>query len=180
MLDPRRISALRRATKLTLVGALALAGSAIGGGVLMTSHAMAADATPPATGTLTIVIRQTGAGDAIRCTFTGVALPAPPTGAGEPGTHLVQAGGLNHGVVSIEGAPAPAPDGASGPLAVRTSGTVGGGTGPGTLGVASGQVVSGASVDPAGTPPLPPIVDATNARPGTAEECSAVMPTAAP
>ncbi|MCU1501978.1 MAG: hypothetical protein JWM12_1332 [Ilumatobacteraceae bacterium] len=98
---------MRTRRKLTAIGALTLAGSAVVGGALVTSHAMAASTTPTK-GTITVVSMQAGADSAIQCTYDGVDLPSP---AGVPGS----------GGAALTGAVAVPPDG--GPnLIVRADG----------------------------------------------------------
>ena len=74
---------MRTRQKVTAVGAVALASAAIGGGALFTSHAMAADPTPPATGTLVIISRSAGSDrpSSARTTMSTCRPcgPAPPT-----------------------------------------------------------------------------------------------------
>ncbi len=109
---------MRTRQKVTAVGALALAGAAIGGGALFTSHAMAAGS-EPSTGTLVVVIsRSAGSTEAIKCTYHDVDLPpAPPgdsmliTGIGgvggpggvpESGARIVTGGSAGGGEVDSE------------------------------------------------------------------------------
>jgi len=169
---------MRTRQKLTAAGAITLATTAIVGGAVVTSHAMA-DSPVPAKGTMTVVSMTNGS-DPIKCVYDNVDLPAPPAGAGQP--HF------STGTASETGAML---------NVVTGSAQAAGGTGPGTA--AAGVVVSGAgavsagsadgapslviSNDGDGLPPLPPpagakVIDLSNAREGTADECAALQSTA--
>lgn len=164
---------MRTRQKLTAVGAFTLASTAIGGGALVTSHAMADESTP-ATGTMTVVQMKVGDDEAIRCTFDDVDLPTvvlQPAGegvlsviiAGAPGVPV--GGGEQGTAVVTEGGTLPAlPTGATEEVTVRASAEVGGPT----------LVTSGAAPDGSGPPPI--MVSNLDARPGTDEECAALRP----
>ena len=164
---------MRTRQKLTVVGALALATSAIGGGVLMTSRAMAADVTPTK-GTITVVALHSGADQAVRCTYDDVDLPtAPPgrvgtgvgigVGEGGPGVGgpVTMAGG---GALTVSGSAEGADTGAT-----WTSGDAPLGAPP------DGAVVHSVGTPLPGLPAL--ALDSADARTGTAEECAALRPT---
>jgi hypothetical protein len=73
---------MRTRQKLTAVGAITLATTAVVGGAVVTSHAMA-DSPIPAKGTMTVVSMTNGS-DPIKCVYDNVDLPTPPDVAGQP------------------------------------------------------------------------------------------------
>ena len=164
---------MRTRQKVTAVGAVALAGAAIGGGALFTSHAMAAGPTPPATGTLIIVSRSAGSDQAITCTYHDVDLPPL-----RPGTaHVVHgvAAAPEGGSVEITGGPAGGPAG-DGP-GTRAAGAVF--TQEGTAVSAGGGDTASFNIE--GPPPDgggkgPLVLDDKDARQGTDAECAAMRP----
>jgi hypothetical protein len=156
---------MRTRQKLTAVGAVAVAGAAISGGALFTSHAMAAGS-KPATGRLVVITKSDQDQQAYKCTFDDIDLPAPGQGEGTV-VHGVAGGGEAGAIEVTEGTPGEGP-GLHGGLVVpegRRHVSAGG----------AGQP----SFDTEGAPPdgkaLPPIViDDIDARSGTPEECAAV------
>jgi hypothetical protein len=171
---------MRTRGKFTAVAALALAGSAIAAGALVTSHAMAASSTPTR-GTLTVVSMQPGDADAIECTYDDVellGLPALP--AGEAVTaRAVLASASADGSSSSAGPPPEGSEVVSGIPGTVEAGTVVAGAG---AGADDGPTfhVTGAAPAP-GTEGPPPVftLDSGNARPGTASECAALRATVA-
>lgn len=153
---------MRTRQKVTAVGALALAGAAIGGGALFTSHAMA-EGPKPSTGTLVVVVsRSAGSTEAIKCTYHDVDLPAvPPGGVPESGARIVTGGSPGGGVVDSQG----------------PSTVIGG-----MIAVHAGGPGGPPSFDVKGAPPhgeglAPPVIlDDQDARPGTDAECAALRP----
>ena len=169
---------MRTRQKLTAAGAITLATTAIVGGAVVTSHAMA-DSPVSAKGTMT-VISMTNGSDPIKCVYDDVDLPTPPAGAGEPHFSTGTPGEAGAMLNVVTGS-AQAVDGA----------------GPGTA--AAGVAVSGAVAVSAGSadgqpslvvsgtgdalPPLPApagakVIDLSDAREGTADECAALQSTA--
>ena len=155
-----------------------MATTAIVGGAVVTSHAMA-DSPVPQKGTMTVVSMTDGS-DPIKCVYDDVDLPTPPAGAGQP--HFsTDTPGEAGAVLNVVTGSAQAVDG----------------TGPGTA--AAGVAVSGAVAVSAGSgdglpslvvsgdgdalPPLPlpdgaKLIDFSDAREGTADECAALQSTA--
>jgi hypothetical protein len=180
---------MRTRQKLTAAGAIALATAAVVGGAAVTSHAMA-DSPVPAKGTLTIVSATNGS-DPIKCVYDDVDLPTPPAGAGEP--HFSTGTPTGAGaVLNIVTGSGPAPDGAptvisgsaqaEGPIQTGPGAVASGGISVSTGDTPDGQphvVVSG---DGDALPPLPPpgadVIDLSDARVGTADECAALRSTA--
>jgi hypothetical protein len=177
---------MRTRQKLTAAGAIALATTAVVGGAVVTSHAMA-DSPVPAKGTLTIVSATNGS-DPIKCVYDNVELPTPPAGAGEP--HFSTGTPTEAGaVLNIVTGSGPAPDG--GPTVISGSAQAEEQIQTGAGAVASGGisvstdgkphlVVSG---DGESLPPLPvpagaEVIDLGDARVGTADECAALQSTA--
>ena len=197
--DRKRFPKMRTRQKLTAVGALALASSAIGGGAVATSHAMAADSTTPDKGTMTVISMTSDSNGAFKCVYDDIDLPTVGVGTGIPG----QAGGptvvsgqstnvvTGSGPVDANGKPiagavmvstgsAPPPDGAipagAPKLVVVNSSADGTDTQAGTSAGGAGESTQVGEVPPG----LPPIaIDSVDARPGTAEECAALKPTTA-
>ncbi len=191
---------MRTRQKLTAVGAVALASTAIGGGALATSHAMA-DSTTPAKGTMTVISMTPDSGGAFKCVYDNIDLPAVGVGTGVPspgggptavsgqafnvvtGTGPVDASGKPiAGSVMVSTGSVQAPDGAvppaGAPTLVVASATAGGqGTEGGTSTAGSGETTQAGSVLSGLPPGMPIAVDSVNARPGTAEECAAMKPT---
>jgi hypothetical protein len=155
---------MRTRQKVTAVGAVAIAGAAIGGGALFTSHAMAAGP-KPATGTLVVVTKSDQDEQAFKCTFDDVDLPAP--GPGEAKVVSGVAASREAGAVEVtEGGPSDGPGLQNGQVVPD---------GRKHVAVGAGQP----SFDTQGLPPdakaLPPIVlDDMDVRAGTAAECAAV------
>jgi hypothetical protein len=171
---------MRTRQKVTAVGALALAGAAIGGGALFTSHAMAAGS-EPLTGTLIIVSRSAGSTEAIKCIYHDVDLPAAPPGDSKLVTGVGGVGGPG-GVpesgarIVTGGSPAGGAVDSNGPSTViegRIAVNAGGSGGP-------------PSFDAKGAPPegqglTPPVfLDDQDARTGTDAECAALRPDITP
>jgi hypothetical protein len=157
---------MRTRQKLTAVGAVAVAGAAISGGALFTSHAMAAGS-KPATGRLVIITKSEQDQQAYKCTFDDIDLPAPGQGEGTV-VHGVAGGGEAGTIEVTEGTPSEGP-GLHGGLAVPK----------GREDVRGAGGANGPTFDKAGSPPeggaLPPIViDDIDARSGTPAECAAV------
>jgi hypothetical protein len=163
----RRTSRMRTRQKITAVGALALATTAVGGGAVVTSHAMA-DAPTPEKGTMTVVSMMAGPDSAIKCVYDDIELPVAAQGHGVLGIEAGnQMGSIPAGAVIISDTVTPAD-----------------GEGPGfppnlTINKQfTGSVAIGGDVETA--LPVPPgavVLDAADARPGTAEECAALKPT---
>lgn len=193
---------MRTRQKLTAVGAVTLATSAIGGGALATSHAMA-DSTTPGKGTMTVISMTSGSSGAIKCVYDNIDLPVvrvspgAPSQVGSPtevsggainvitGSGPVDANGkpmagtvvLSSGAVGLPNGEVPA----GAPTLVAVSATAqGSATEAGTTAGGAGETTKAGPVL-SGLPPLEPIaIDSVNARPGTAEECAAMKPTALP
>jgi hypothetical protein len=176
---------MRTRQKLTAVGAIALATSAVGGGAVATSHAMS-DSPTPAKGTMT-VISMTGSDGAIKCVYDDIDLPTLAVGTGVPGQagSPIQVSGEAISVISGTG-----PVDANGkPIAGTVTVSSGSAIGPlteastteaGTAAAGSGETTQIGSVPP-GLPVGAPIaIDSADARPGTAEECAALKPTTLP
>ena len=165
---------MRTRQKVTAVGAVALAGAAIGGGALFTSSAMAADSAPPATGTLVIITRSAGSDQAIKCTYHDVDLPPL-----RPGTAHVIRGGADApeaGSAQVTGGPAGDGPVGEGP-GTKAAGAVFTQGGP-DVSAGGGDVASfsveGPPPDGAGKGPL--VLDDQDARQGTDAECAALRP----
>lgn len=185
----------------TLFGAVSLvvAGAAIGAGAIASSNAMADTGTPPPGATVHVVTLSGDGSDAISCEFDDVALPTLASAA-VPADVLAPTGeGVEGGVVSVTGS-------VTGSVSVSASADAGGpsftvgGSGPIEVhGAAGGDSVTGATpgagsllVDISGSGELPPdvianglpdgavVLDAADARPGTAEECAAIRETFVP
>jgi hypothetical protein len=155
---------MRTRQKLTAMGAVAVAGAAISGGALFTSHAMAAGSNP-ATGRLVIITKSDQDEQAFKCTFDDIDLPAPGHGEGK----VVHAGGGEAGTIEVTADKPGEGPGPHGGLAVPE----------GRADVRAAGGANGPSLEQAGSPPadggLPPIViDDMDARAGTPEECAAV------
>jgi hypothetical protein len=181
---------MRTRQKLTAVGALALATSAVGGGAVVTSHAMADEPTP-AKGTMTVISMTDGSESAIKCVYDDVDLPVPPLhsvlGTEIGGQAAIPAGaGEAFDVVTGNGPVDANGDPIAGAVIIAS----------GTATLPDGQVpgdppdftintsIAGATTQRGdGTTVLPPlpagavVIDSLNARPGTAEECAAMKPT---
>ena len=185
--DRKKLLQMRTRQKLTAAGAIALATAAVVGGAAVTSHAMA-DSPVPEKGTLTIVSATNGS-DPIKCVYDDVDLPTPPAGAGEPhfSTGTPSEAGAVLNIVTGSG---PAPDGA--PTVISGSAQAEGPikTGPGavasggiSVSTGDGQPHLAVSGDGDGLPPLPPpgadVIDLSDARVGTADECAALRSTTA-
>ena len=187
---------MRTRQKLTAVGALALASSAIGGGAVATSHAMAADSTTPDKGTITVISMTNDSDGAFKCVYNDIDLPTVAVGTGIPGqdggptvisgqatsvvtgTGPVDANGKPiAGAVLVSTGSATLPNGAppaGAPTLVVTGSADGTNTEAGTSAGGAGESTQAGQVPPG----LPPIaIDSVDARPGTAEECAAMKPT---
>jgi len=189
---------MRTRQKLTAVGALALASSAIGGGAVATSHAMAADSTTPDKGTMTVISMTSDSDGAIKCVYDDIDLPTVGVGTGIPGqpgdgptvvsgqsTNVVTgsgpvdangkpiAGAVMVSTASV-GLPAGAPP-AGAPTLVVTGSADGSATEAGTSAGGVGETTQAGQVPP-GLPSIDSI-NSVDARPGTAEECAAMKPT---
>ncbi|MGZ4672467.1 MAG: hypothetical protein ACXWBO_04140 [Ilumatobacteraceae bacterium] len=166
---------MRTRHKLTAVGAVALATSAIGGGAVATSHAMA-DSTTPVKGTMTVISMTSGSDGAIKCVYDNIDLPTIAVG-GAPGTSGSQINVIGSGPVDANGKPVAGTVTVSSGSAVLPDGEAPAG-GP-TL-VTGGAGVSTGGPVLSGLPPGGPFaIDSENARPGTPEECAALKPTTA-
>ncbi len=173
---------------------MALATSAIGGGAVATSHAMA-DTTTPAKGTMTVISMTAGSDGAIKCVYDNIDLPTLAVG-GAPGTSGGPINVIGNGPVDANGKPVagavivssgsavlPSGDAPAGAPTLVTgggaiSGTVQASTEAGTAAGGVGDTTGGPVLS--GLPPGGPIaIDSANARPGTAEECAALKPTTA-
>jgi hypothetical protein len=181
---------MRTRQKLTAVGALALATTAVGGGAVVTSHAMADTATPEK-GTMTVISMRDGSDEAIKCVYDDIDLPTVAVGV------LATANGdlPNGGAVAIN------VESGTGPVDENGDPIPGGViVSSGSMELPDGQLpdpsnvvvnrpvvvthTTGGEATPADAdlPALPPgaiLLDTTNARPGTAEECAAMKPTTA-
>src|SRR3954452_7000347 len=149
--DRRTLLHMRTRQKLTAVGAIALATTAVVGGAVVTSHAMA-DSAIPEKATLTVVSMTDGS-DPIKCVYDDVDLPTAPTGAGQPGftTGSAKQSGAMLNIITGSG---PAPDGA--PTLISGSAQAEGPihTGPGVAGGGAGAVSVSADRTPEGVPHL--------------------------
>ena len=171
---------------------MALATSAIGGGAVATSHAMA-DSTTPGKGTMTVISMTSGSDGAIKCVYDNIDLPTLAAG-GVPGTAGAAINVIGSGPVDANGKPVAgtvvvssgsavlaAGDAPAGAPTLVTgggfiTGTVDASTEAGTAAGGVGETTGGPVLS--GLPPGGPIaIDSTNARPGTAEECAALKPT---
>jgi hypothetical protein len=189
---------MRTKQKLTAVGAFALATTAVVGGAVVTSHAMSNGETP-VKGTMTVVATTADSNGAIKCVYDDIDLPTAPIGLGtEAGTQVGDGSTAGHtalinviggkgpvdkdgnpvaGAVIVSSSSAALPDGATpgdGPT-LTVHGSIGAAT------TSSGAV--SVSSDDATLPPLPAgavVLNADDARPGTAQECAALRPTTAP
>ena len=179
---------MRTRQKFTAVGALALATTAVGGGAVVTSHAMA-DAPTPDKGTMTVISMANGPDSAIKCVYDDVDLPVPP-GHGMFGTEF---GVMSPGVVrALEVIAGTGPVDATGEpvsggvVMASTTMTVADGQAPGatpnfTIGSPIGGPIAVTGGNEAALPPLPfdgVVLDVEDARLGTDEECAALKPTA--
>ncbi|HEX2785978.1 MAG TPA: hypothetical protein VHN36_20565 [Ilumatobacteraceae bacterium] len=187
---------MRTRQKLTAVGAVALATSAIGGGAVATSHAMA-DSTTPAKGTMTVISMTADSGGAFKCVYDDIDLPTLAVGTGTPnlaggptvvsgeatsvitGTGPVDANGKPiAGAVMVWTGSATPPDGAppaGEPTLVMVNATADGTDAEAGTSVGGAGETTQAGQVPSGLPPI--AIDSVDARPGTAEECAAMKPT---
>jgi hypothetical protein len=182
---------MRARQKFTAVGALALATTAVGGGAVVTSHAMA-DTPTPEKGTMTVISMMDGS-DAIKCVYDEVDLPVPQ-GHGVFGT---QVGDDQVGIVATGSSRALDVIAGTGPSDVNRDQISGGvviasttmtppdGQVPGvppnfTVASAGNGRTAVADGNETALPPLPfdgIVLDVEDARPGTDEECAALEPT---
>jgi len=168
---------MRTRQKLTAAGAITLATTAIIGGAVVTSHAMA-DSPIPAKGTMTVVSMTNGS-DPIKCVYDNVDLPTPPDVAGQPHFSTGTPGEAG-AVLNVVTGSAQAADGTG-------AATAGG------IAVSGGVAVSAAAADgvphlvvsgdgdalpPLPAPPGAEVIDLSDAREGTADECAALQSTA--
>ncbi|MCU1361416.1 MAG: hypothetical protein JWN99_2705 [Ilumatobacteraceae bacterium] len=169
---------MRTRQKLTAIGALTLASTAIGGGALVTAHAMT-DEAPATTGTMTVISLSAGDDEAIQCTFDDVDLPVAVISTDGAGigagvsTHIVVAGSTEIGTATAtEGDTLPAlPAGEPGqPTVVFGSAQ----TGDGPTSITNGTPPDGADALPLLT------VSSEDTRPGTDAECAALRPGTTP
>jgi hypothetical protein len=170
---------MRARQKLTAVGAFALATAAVVGGAVVTSHAMAESPTP-GKGTMTVVAMTAGSDGAIKCVYNDVDLPTPSTA--EVGTKSVGPVQGHTETISVNSDTGPV-DATGAPVAGAVimsadSVTPADGKAPDnpTIFAVNGSTGAG---DPA-LPPLPAgavVLNAADAKPGTAEECAALKPT---
>jgi hypothetical protein len=191
---------MRTRQKLTAVGAVALASTAMGGGALATSHAMADSATP-AKGTMTVISMTADSGGAFKCVYDNIDLPTVGVGTGVPapggaptevagqafnvvtGTGPVDANGKPiAGSVLVSSGSMQLPDGAVPPagaptLVVASATADGSATEGGTSTAGAGETTQAGPVLSGAPPGMPIAIDSVNARPGTAEECAAMKPT---
>jgi hypothetical protein len=184
---------MRMKQKLTAVGAFALATTAVGGGAVVTSHAMSNGETP-VKGTMTVVATTADSDGAIKCVYDDIDLPTAPFGLGTeagddstPGHSTVINVIGGKGPVDEDGNPVPGSVlVSSGSMALPDGATPGDGptlTVHASIGAAttSAGAVS-VSSDDATLPPLPDgsvVLNADDARPGTDQECAALRPTTA-
>jgi hypothetical protein len=182
---------MRTRQKLTAIGALALATTAVGGGAIVTSHAMA-DAPTPGKGTVTVISMTDGSDGAIRCVYDDVDLPVPqvrsvlgtdvggqvaavPAGAGDAFDVIAGQGPIDANGDPIAGAVI-----ISSGTAMLPDGQVPGVPPDFTFNEATTGATSVGGDSETALPPLPAgavVIDAANARPGTTEECAAMKPT---
>ncbi len=182
---------MRTRQKLTAIGALALATTAVGGGAIVTSHAMA-DAPTPGKGTMTVIAMTADSDGAIKCVYDDVDLPVPqvrsvlgtnagghvaavPAGAGEAFDVIAGNGPIDANGDPIAGSVIIASSAASLP-----DGEVPGVPPDVTFNKAITAATSAGGDSETALPPLPAgavVIDAATARPGTAEECAAMKPT---
>lgn len=168
---------------------LAVAGAAIGAGAIASSNAMADSGTPPGGATVHVVTFSGDGTDAVSCEFDDVALPTLASGAVP--ADVSAATGEGGGVISVSGsgpvtgtADAGGPtftigsDGSEGPTLVRGGGAPAEGTPPeGSLVV---NINTAGAVPPDVIPDGAIVLDAADARQGTAEECAAIRDTFTP
>jgi len=168
---------MRTRQKLTAAGAIALATTAIGGGAVVTSHAMA-DSPVSAKGTMTVV-SMTDRTEPIKCVYDNVDLPAPPAGAGQPQFNTDTPGEAG-GVLNVITGSAQGGDGAGPATATRVAVSSAVAVSAGSAGGAPSVVVSshGDAVPPLPLPAGAKVIDLSDAREGTADECAALQSTA--
>ena len=141
-----------------------MATTAIVGGAVVTSHAMA-DSPVPAKGTMTVVSMTTDSDGPIKCVYDDIDLPSPPTGAGTEFT-TQSAGAVQGRAESINVVSGSGPVDADRQTHSRSSDGV-------------GRLVTLNGGEPGELPPLPDgavVLNSDDARPGTAEECAALKP----
>jgi hypothetical protein len=169
--------------------AVAVATSAIGAGVLLSSSAMAATDDPAVDSASVSVVVAVDGGQPVSCSFSGVdlpalALPVPPEGsAGDGfGVRVSREADPASGPATVVASGGPEPTGSHSkavrvdverPAGSGDAGESGVLTGPGPAegGVREGFVLSTDGPLPAGVTPA----DVITPRTGTAEECAAIL-----
>lgn len=161
---------MNQRNKLVASVAVAAATAAIGTGALISSNAMAAS-TDPGKATVTVVSASSDGSTPISCTFNDVTLPktvglGPIDGAsGVVSTAKLVTGSGSSGQI-VTGSATAISDGAVPPGNPPAGGTV-------AVSVSAGEgALAPASALPAGANPI--AILSSDARPGTAAECSAI------
>jgi hypothetical protein len=177
---------MRTKQKLTAIGAFALATTAVVGGAVVTSHAMSNTETP-VKGTMTVIAMTAGADSAIKCVYDDIDLPTVAIGTeigqqtGGPISGHAEAINVISGTGPVDENGDPEPGSV---LVTSGSAALPDGATPGDASILTvSGAIGTATTDDATLPPLPPgaiVLNADDARPGTAEECAALKPTTAP